>query len=68
MSFMLQFLLSHNKILSFWPSVTFFTTPYHLVIGTRCFETHYWSHIEVSKILRIFRSLKLCVQVVPKWR
>ena len=62
MSGILQFLLSHNKILSFWHSVTCFMTPCHLAIDTGPLETAKWSHIPVSTILSIFRSMQKCVQ------
>ena len=36
-----------------------------LVIGTRPFETKLWSDIQVSIILIILRSKKMCLEVNP---
>jgi len=63
MSGILLYLFYRNKLLSIRLSFTCFTTPCQLVIDTRPFETTQWSHIEVLKILKIFRSMKMCLQV-----
>ena len=57
MSCILQVFLSHNKFLSFWPSVTRFTTPCHLLYSTRLFDTNSNSNVDNIKNISLHEDV-----------